>query len=373
MKCEIDGEEWCLLTDKTKEELDDKAKLLEERDHESFVKWCLEKGKYPKDGVGLGKTTVGNYLRRLDKIKRRIWKREGGYTKITPPLADDYIDWLKKDDITTENGEPYGETSKRKKANTLEKYFQWKGEDWECEIRFHEYSGQSKDALADSEREPIREASRKYRDLKSYSNATPEERDRIKCLIAQRLEKPKEDVTKEDWKKEKKKSWEITSLIYTSLDIAPRPELVGRMKVSWVNLDKKTIRIPKEDSVKNEEYWEASITEDTAAMLGKWMEEREALPKYDDSDLLWLTREGTPYSSGPLSRLLRNLCEKAGIDTETRDISWYSIRHNVGEQMTSKGGIEEARVQLRHNSIESTKNYTDATPEERRDTLDSMG
>jgi site-specific recombinase XerD len=373
VKSEIDGEEWLLVTEKAKEKLDDKTELLVESEHERFVEWCLEKGKHPRDNVGLGRTTVENYLRRLDRIKRRIWEENGEYTKITPELADEYIDRLKRDKITKNDYSPYGETSKRKQANTLEKYFQWKEEDWECEVRFREYSGQSKDALADDEREPIRKASRKYRDLKSYSNVTPEERDRIKGLIAQRLGKSKEEVTKEDWESERKKSWEITSLIYTSLDIAPRPKLIGRMKVDWVNLDKRTIRIPREDAVKNEDYWEASITQDTATILGKWIEEREALPKYDDTGLLWLTREGTPYSSGPLSRLLRDLCEEAGIDTETRDISWYSIRHNVGEQMTSKGGIEEAQVQLRHNSVESTMNYTNATPEERRDTLGEMG
>lgn len=372
MKSEVGGEEWLVLTKKAEEMLEERRAILVAGEHENFVNWCLEKGKYPKDKEGLGKETTENYLRRLDKIKRRIWREKDRYVKITPERADEYIEKLAGDEIKKSNGEPYGKSSKRKKKNTLQKYFEWKEENWDTEIRFREHSGISKDSLADDEREPVRQASMEYRKLKSYSNATPEERDRIKGLIAQRLGKPKEEVTPDDWQRENK-SWEIPSLIFTSLDIGPRPKLIARLKVDWINIDKKTIRIPKEDAVKNDAYWESSIRKETADVLKEWLNERESRPKYDETDLVWLTREGTPYSSGPLSRLLRNLCEIADIDTETRDLSWYSIRHNVGSQMTSKGGLEQAREQLRHERIESTKNYANATPEERRDTLDEMG
>jgi site-specific recombinase XerD len=78
---------------------------------------------------------------------------------------------------------------------------------------------------------------------------------------------------------------------------------------------------------------EDALTDRTATALRRWKTEREKLSRYDDTDLLWLTSHGNPYGSKSLGRLLRRLCDHAGIDYENRQSSWYTIRHSVGTYM----------------------------------------
>ena len=67
------------------------------------------------------------------------------------------------------------------------------------------------------------------------------------------------------------------------------------------------------------------------------------------------------------------LCDKAGIRTDNRQLSWYAIRHSVGTYMTHKRDLAATKAQLRHKSVKTTMKY-DAVPlEDRRDALDRMG
>ena len=94
---------------------------------------------------------------------------------------------------------------------------------------------------------------------------------------------------------------------------------------------------------------------------------------YEDKDTLWLTRQANPYGSHALNHVLRRVCEQAGIDTENRDISWYSIRHSVGTFMAREEGLAAAQAQLRHRSSKTTLRYDHAPPDDRRDALNRMG
>ena len=108
-------------------------------------------------------------------------------------------------------------------------------------------------------------------------------------------------------------------------------------------------------------------------MLNRWLEERNQHSKYDDTDALWLTREGNPYSSQSLRYVLQRLCEIADIETENRRMSWYAIRHSVGTYLTREEDLAATQTQLRHKSAETTMKYDQAPIEDRRDALDRMG
>jgi site-specific recombinase XerD len=108
-------------------------------------------------------------------------------------------------------------------------------------------------------------------------------------------------------------------------------------------------------------------------MLHRWIEQRENYEKYDGTDRLWLTRHGNPYESHSLKFVLERLCETAGIPTENRKMSWYSIRHSVGTYMAREEGLAAAQAQLRHKSVETTMKYDQVPVEDRRDALDRMG
>jgi site-specific recombinase XerD len=103
------------------------------------------------------------------------------------------------------------------------------------------------------------------------------------------------------------------------------------------------------------------------------MHEREHYPMFDDTDKLWLTTHGNPFSSRSLRRLLRRLCDRADINHENRKMSWYSIRHSVGTYMTREEDLAATQAQLRHKSPETTMRYDSAPVSERRDALDRMG
>jgi hypothetical protein len=64
--------------------------------------------------------------------------------------------------------------------------------------------------------------------------------------------------------------------------------------VQWVDVANNMLRIPKEESSKNEENWAVALTDRTVGALERWLEERKMYEKYDDTDALWLTRDGNP-------------------------------------------------------------------------------
>jgi integrase len=71
--------------------------------------------------------------------------------------------------------------------------------------------------------------------------------------------------------------------------------------------------------------------------------------------------------------VIGKLCEIAGINTDNRHMSWYSIRHSVGTYMTREEDLAAAQAQLRHKSPETTMKYDQTPVEDRRDALDRMG
>lgn len=133
------------------------------------------------------------------------------------------------------------------------------------------------------------------------------------------------------------------------------------------------LRIPREESSKNEGNWKVGLTDRTINALQNWLEERERSELHDGTDLLWLTRRGNPYGSRELGRLLRKLCDDAGIDYENRSMSFYAIRHSTGTYMTKERDLAAAKAQLRHRSVQTTMKYDQVPVEDRREALDKMG
>jgi len=167
-------------------------------------------------------------------------------------------------------------------------------------------------------------------------------------------------------------NWRETTIVLTSLDAALRPVEVARAKTGWVDTDNMLLRIPREDSSKNTDNWRTSLTSRTADALEHWLEERANNPMYDETESLWLTREGTRYSSRSLARLLRRLCDDAGIDTGGRTMTWYSVRHSTGTVLTAERDLKAAKDQLRHQSAKTTMKYDQVPVEDRRDALEKF-
>jgi integrase len=336
------------------------------------------KGKDPSQNVGMSETSVRNAIKRLDRIHRRIWDIEDAIIlQLTHDVSDTYNRLLDKDEICKQNGEPYSVASKRKKNDALVKYHQWNhyerdGALWSPKYQFSEISNRQADEFTKAERRKLRNVSLDWKTIPAYSDLSPEQRDRWAQYIAMRLGKLKKDVNPDDWQLINC-SWLIPSLTWISLDAGLRPIEIERSLTDWLRLDKEALYIPKNQSAKGREHWECALLPQTVAIAQKWLEERKCYEKYQGKNSLWLTREGNPYSSSSLNPLIRQMCKEAGINLENRRIKWYSIRHSVGNYMTSEGGLQQAKGQLRHESISSTLRYQEPTIEDRQDTLNNMG
>lgn len=366
----IDLDEYPITTENSESYLN-KRQLLDYRsEREECLEWLLTFGKKPVEATGYAPGTVKPRCYRMDRFYRYVWDLEGGYTvNLLHDHADSWMNHLARRDVSA--------THKRNCMKSLMMLYKWLHHerglgDWEPEFRFSaDSSNQPRDYLTLDERRAIRDAALEYGSVPSYNNLTPIERDRWKQYLAQRFEKPKSDVTPDDW--DRANGWKFPSVVWTSLDAGLRPVEVERATLSWVDADNSVLRIPKEESSKNEEHWVVGLRDRTAEILWKWCQQRRTYPQYDETDTLWLTRQRNPYGNSALRDILHRLCDIAGIDIEHRQMSWYTIRHSVGTYMTREEDLAAAQTQLRHKSPQTTMKYDQTPVEDRRDALDRIG
>jgi len=367
------------ITDALKKQLGDQTPRVEQHLSE-FYDWMLTKGKNPKRHKPLSESTSGNYHDRIDQIYRFILERVSPKEMhaLTHEQADQIVEWLDQNKIKKQKGGDYSESGKRKFTNALEKYFKWqheRGTDaelWEPRVTFSDGKHESADRLNFEERWLVREAAMNYGSLPSYHGVDPEERDRINGLIAQRLGKPKDEVTSKDWTRADN-STKIGSLIAVTLETGMIPIEIAEARLDWYDEQRNILKIPNEYAAKDRPTEELPVTDDTGEQMSQWIQERRHYEKYDGSNRIWLNEHGNPYNSKNLCYLVRQLCEEAGIEHENRKIVWYSLRHNLGQSIEEEEDLSEARDQLRHEHISTTNEfYGKSTVESRRHTLEEV-
>jgi integrase len=343
----------------------------------ALIEWLDTRGKDPDKHKGYSEQVVSNYAYRIDKFYRWVWNTHGRYTtQITHEHAHKYIDAFAKDELRKENGGTYSGSHKRKTANAIEAMFEWRarergGERWSPDVTFSEGPANQADPFDKQEQRMLREAALELDTIPAYNDLSPDERDRWKAYLAQKLGKPKGDVSPSDWDR-LNKSWELPSLILTALDTGMRPVGFERIEMDWLRLDEGVIKVPTSEIIKDGANTQMVLREQTVKALRRWKEERENYAKYDDSNAVWLNRKGNRYNSNTLNYLLNKLCEEAGISQENRNISFYSIRRTVGTYLITEGDLAQAQAQLRHKKPSSTMRYAESPPEERRSTLDKF-
>jgi len=298
----------------------------------TFIKYLLREGKNPKKAKGYSPYSVRETATRCGRFDLWAWREGQGYR--TPPTFEEAKAYMKEVAFRD-----VAESTKGKTREALLRYSGWLQakfghDEWEFDWAFD--SGGSnvgpRDFLTDDERHKIRQAALNEGD-----------------------------------------GWKFTSMVWTSLDAALRPVEVRRARTSWVDVENGVLRIPREDSAKNEGNWKVGLMDKTASALEHWLEERRDGEKYQKTDRLWLTRCGNGYGSKELGRLLRRLCDKADIDHEDRQMSWYAIRHSTGTYMTKERDLAATKAQLRHRDVKTTMKYDQVPVEDRRDALDKMG
>jgi integrase len=338
-----------LVPPKSQKRLSEKEQADYREYRDGFLGYLLNMGKNPDKAEGYSGHTVYVTSQRTARFDRWLWDKKGHYH--VPPSEEEAQEYMReialRDDIT--------ESTKGKNLEALKHYSKWltnrRGHDpWEFRWSFRSGGGNSgpRDFLTKEERQEIRQAA-----LRMDGNPAYGEDD--------------EEVSSEDT------SWKYTSLFWTALDAGLRPIEVGRARTSWVDTENSVLRIPREESSKNEGNWTVGIQERTSDALERWLEERADKSRYDGTDRLWLTRHGNPYGSKGLSRLLRSLCDDADIPYEGREMSFYAIRHSVGTYMTKERDLAATKAQLRHRDVKTTMKYDQVPVEDRKEALEKMG
>lgn len=348
-------------------------KILYQDHWGDFLAYLRTKGKNPRKHDGYEESNIRPLARRVHQVFTYYWKSGRIVLELTPEDADHFLDALNRDDVTRNDGVEYSEGSKRKFNNSLQAYFRFVDKEWEPEISFSdEPPTLPSDPFTRQERESLLNAAFDLHSPPSYSNLSPEERDRWKGYIAQYIGKPKSEVTRSDWE-ELERSWKIAALIATALDAGWRVEMVGRLETSLIDIENQRIIIPPDIAVKNDEKWVVELSLRSSKILEKWLIERANKVKYDSSDKIWLNREGNKYNSSNLNNLLRNLIDEAGINPDGRKLTWHSIRHSTGMYVYDRErDLALVAEILRHKSLESARKYAHPTPETKRDVIESI-
>lgn len=357
-----------LITEEPEDSFLNEKQLLDYKYHQiQLIDWFLDEGKDPENGEGYSKNTVEPAMYRIDRFYRFIW-RTSGHTYTTLLDHDDAADYLRYIAL-----QDYENSYKKGIEKAVKMLFKWNHHirdlpKWDCKFSFQVPASEPPaEYLTEMELVKLREAAREHGSIPSYSNLSPLDRDRWKSYLADRFEIPKSEVDKSDW--ERAHSWKFPSLVWTAIDAGLRPNEVEQASVEWLDLENNVLQIPKDDE--SDEEWIVSIRKETSRALEQWLKERRHYEKYDETDLLWLTRRENPYQSNSLNYLLKKLCETAGIDVAGRKITWFTLRDSVGKHMAEVGDIELIQEQLRHESRHTERRY-DAGVEKRRKMLDRI-
>jgi site-specific recombinase XerD len=360
-----------LVTEDAQEYLNPRQEVTYREHRRELAEWMLALGKNPNKAKGYSHSTAKNRMNRLDLFYRFVWDRNGKYVQdLTTEHADEWMRYLAKEDMKESTKNHY-----QKSAKTL---FKWQREarnkdvEWDPVI---EYSDPSttytpRDYLTKEDRRKMRQAAMEYGSVPHYNSVTPEERDKWKTYISQRLQKPKEEVTMKDW--QKVNSFKYTSMMYVALDAGLRPIEIKRSNVQWVDTENAVLRIPREDSSKNRENWIVALKEETASILERWLDERETREKYDGRDALWLTMYGNRYDKDSFRGVFRKIAKEANLDLENRDLTPYSIRHSTATYVAEEEGLAVAAAQCRHKSKRTTEKYEHSSVSRQSDAVNSI-
>jgi integrase len=360
-----------LVAQETIEALDDKHARAKS-DYQSWkrdlLEWLHFEGKDPDRLRGYSKATLRNSNYKIDQIMRWLWNHRDYTTELTPDDADQLMKELGR-------YSEYGDANLNNFVKTIKRIFSFynneKGKtiEWECKIDLNEPSVTNRDYFKKREFRPLYEASLAHGTIQHYHSCTPDERAELKAHLAQRFEKPKDEISPEDF--DQANSMKIPSLVSVSLDCGLRPVEVKRAKVEWVNFEDATLDIPKEESSKNEDNWKCVLSNKSVRTLRSWIDERSRYEVYDGCNKLWLNGKGNPYGSNPLNYLLDQLIEEGGIQPAGRDLSWYSIRHGCATVWADEENIHDAKEQLRHKKVETTLGYAHSGAESRHNKVNS--
>ena len=361
-----------LLTDEASKFLNPREEIAYREHRRELAEWMLNLGKDPGKAEGYSFSTAKNRMNKLDLFYRWVWDQEQRYVQdIKIEHAEAWMRDLAKRDLK--------ESTKCHYQKSVQTLFKWMREarnrdvEWEPSIEYSDPSTayQPREYLTQSDRKKMREAAMSYGSVPHYNSLSPEERSRWKKYLAQRLQKPKEEVTKKDFLQAN--SFKYTSMIFVALDAGFRPVEVKRANIQWFDPSNGVLRIPQEESSKSRENWIVALKPETVSILKKWKQERETISKYDGRDAMWLTQKANRYNKDSFRRsVFHKIAEEAGLDLENRDLTPYSIRHSTATYIAQEADLATAAKQCRHKSKQTTQKYAHSSVDRQTDAVNKI-
>lgn len=352
------------VAEATKESLESFSEMIQDDYKQykiTFLRWLINEGKDTYRGEGFSESTVRTTHYKIDEVYKWLWEQEDEFTKeLTREQATQLLDTLMRH---SSHPDSYVYTFEK----CIRRLFKFKREaqnrqipEWDHDIpiepsRNSDDSEKIKDRFYPEEMNRLYEAALEKYSIKSYYNLSPEEREELKRFISQQQGIKIEEVSKDHFKRAS--SWKYPSIVAVSSDLGLRPIEVGKMRPTWIDLERNRINIPTKESVKNKEAWNCEISSTSRNGLKNWLQERQSYEKYDGEDELWLTKYGNRYDARNLNRVLDQLIEAADLQGSNRKLSWYSFRHGVASLWTEKEGIAKAAEQVRHSNLKTTRKY----------------
>ncbi|WP_232685702.1 hypothetical protein [Halobacterium zhouii] len=190
--------------------------------YEEYHSWLQEEGKNPDRSIGYAPSSALVKLHRTTIFHRTVWNEIGeNVLNLHPGHADWFVEALDGDLVRRQDGSRYKEGSKRKFVDAVRNDFEFRSrrsgvQRWEPDLSFSESNHRQADYFTLAEREDLFQASLRWEDLGKYSDLSPEERDRRKAYLAQKLKKPKEAIKPTDFQRIRT-SWKIPSLVSVAL------------------------------------------------------------------------------------------------------------------------------------------------------------
>lgn len=361
-----------LLTGEAREYLNPREEIAYKEHRRELAQWMLNLGKNPAKAEGYSYSTAKNRMNKLDLFYRWVWEDEQRYVQdLTPEHADAWMQYLARQDMK--------ESTKCHYQKTVQTLFKWQREarnrdvTWEPEIEYSDPSTayQPREYLTQSDRQKMRQAAMSYGSVPHYNSMSPSERTRWKKYLAQRLQKPEEEIGKKDFLQAN--SFKYTSMIFTALDAGFRPIEIKRANIQWLDTDNGVLRIPEEESSKSRENWIVALKPETVSILKKWKRERAADEKYDGRDALWLTQYGNRYNKDSFRRsVFQKIAAEAGLDLDNRDLTPYSIRHSTATMIAKEADLATAAQQCRHKSKQTTQKYAHSSVDRQSDAVNKI-
>jgi integrase len=330
-----------------------------------FIDWAIKEGKNPEKKMGYAESTMEPRSYRVDRFYRFVWEFEGEFTTdLKLRHAKKYVELISQADSSRNH-----KCECFKAVRTLYKWLS-------CERGLEEFGMENPfsssrtssppDVLSLKEYQKVRKAAHEYGRIPT-SDLSDEEIDERKTELSQRFGVKKDELCIDDLR-----SWKVPSMVEVSLEAGLRPCEVKEARTGWIDHSNQMLKIPIDESSKNRNYWSVVLTDKAYDTLSKWLEERGEDETYDGTDRIWLTGDENPFESKSLRDKIRRLFEVAGIDKNSRKVSWYIFRHTVGTYASESGNLEHARVQLRHRSEDTTKRYAHPPSESRKKVMEEI-